>query len=55
MSLAFSQNTNATIVDVAVGNEDFSTLVTALKAAGLVGACKQKDRSLFSSHERCFC
>jgi uncharacterized surface protein with fasciclin (FAS1) repeats len=40
MSLAFSQNTTAqgTIVDVAVGNEDFSTLVTALKAAGLVGA-----------------
>ncbi len=27
-----------TIVDVAVGNEDFSTLVTALKAADLVGA-----------------
>lgn len=26
-----------TIVDVAVGNPDFSTLVTALKAAGLVG------------------
>jgi uncharacterized surface protein with fasciclin (FAS1) repeats len=39
MSLAFSQNTaQGTIVDVAVGNEDFSTLVTALKAAGLVGA-----------------
>jgi uncharacterized surface protein with fasciclin (FAS1) repeats len=49
------KNTTAqgTIVDVAVGNEDFSTLVTALKAAGLVGA-KQKDRSLFSPHERCF-
>jgi uncharacterized surface protein with fasciclin (FAS1) repeats len=57
MSLAFSQNTTAqgTIVDVAVGNEDFSTLVTALKAAGLVGALQQKDRSLFSPHERCFC
>ncbi len=27
-----------TIVDVAVGNEDFSTLVAALKAADLVGA-----------------
>lgn len=27
-----------TIVDVAVGNNDFSTLVTALKAADLVGA-----------------
>jgi len=26
------------IVDIAVGNEDFSTLVTALKAADLVGA-----------------
>lgn len=40
LSVAFSQNTIAqgTIVDVAVGNEDFSTLVTALKAAGLVGA-----------------
>jgi uncharacterized surface protein with fasciclin (FAS1) repeats len=43
MSLAFSQNTTAqgTIVDVAVGNEDFSTLVTALKAAGLVGALQE--------------
>lgn len=28
----------STIVDVAVGNEDFSTLVAALKAADLVGA-----------------
>ena len=27
-----------TIVDVAVGNENFSTLVTALKAADLVAA-----------------
>ena len=40
MTLGLSQNTIAqgTIVDVAVGNEDFSTLVTALKAADLVGA-----------------
>lgn len=40
MTVAFSQNVTAqkTIVDVAVGNEDFSTLVTALKAADLVGA-----------------
>ena len=40
MSLAVSKNTIAqgTIVDVAVGNKDFSTLVTALKAADLVGA-----------------
>ena len=40
MSVAFSENVTAqkTIVDVAVGNEDFSTLVTALKAADLVGA-----------------
>lgn len=40
MTLALSQNATAqeTIVDVAVGNEDFSTLVTALKAADLVGA-----------------
>ena len=40
MSLAISKNAIAqgTIVDVAVGNEDFSTLVTALKAADLVGA-----------------
>ena len=27
-----------TVVDVAVSNKDFSTLVTALKAADLVGA-----------------
>jgi uncharacterized surface protein with fasciclin (FAS1) repeats len=40
LSVAFSQKITAqeTIVDVAVGNEDFSTLVTALKAADLVGA-----------------
>jgi uncharacterized surface protein with fasciclin (FAS1) repeats len=40
MILALSKNATAqeTIVDVAVGNEDFSTLVTALKAADLVGA-----------------
>jgi len=40
LSVALSNNANAqgTIVDVAVGNNDFSTLVTALKAADLVGA-----------------
>ncbi|GAA4268891.1 fasciclin domain-containing protein [Hyunsoonleella aestuarii] len=40
MTLALSKNATAqeTIVDVAVGNEDFTTLVTALKAADLVGA-----------------
>lgn len=39
-ALSFAQTTNAqkTIVDVAVGNEDFSTLVAALKAADLVSA-----------------
>ncbi|NND62360.1 MAG: fasciclin domain-containing protein [Flavobacteriaceae bacterium] len=41
--LVFSIAQNATaqkqsIVEIAVGNEDFSTLVTALKAADLVGA-----------------
>ena len=40
LSVAFSKNVTAqeTIVDVAVGNKDFSTLVTALKAADLVSA-----------------
>lgn len=40
ISLAWSQQTIAqkTIVDVAIGNEDFSTLVAALKAADLVSA-----------------
>ena len=40
MTLTMSQQTVAqkTIVDVAVGNEDFSTLVAALKAADLVSA-----------------
>jgi uncharacterized surface protein with fasciclin (FAS1) repeats len=40
LSLAFAKNLSAqeTIVDVAVGNENFSTLVTALKAADLVSA-----------------
>ena len=38
--ITFSGNVVAqdTVVDVAVGNEDFSTLITALKAADLVGA-----------------
>lgn len=40
MTLALSNNATAqeTIVDVAAGDDDFSTLVTALKAANLVGA-----------------
>tara|TARA_R110000787_G_scaffold129264_3_gene241101 strand:+ start:3326 stop:3838 length:513 start_codon:yes stop_codon:yes gene_type:complete len=40
MTVTLSQQTVAqkTIVDVAVGNEDFSTLVTALSAADLVSA-----------------
>jgi uncharacterized surface protein with fasciclin (FAS1) repeats len=40
MTLFLSKQATAqeTIVDVAVGNEDFSTLVAALKAADLVGA-----------------
>ena len=40
VALTISQTINAqkTIVDVAAGNDDFSTLVTALKAADLVGA-----------------
>ena len=38
--MTFSGNVVAqnTVVDIAVGNEDFSTLVSALKAADLVGA-----------------
>ena len=44
VAFAFSTTTNAqkTIVDVAVGNDDFSTLVTALKAADLVSALQGK-------------
>lgn len=40
MALSFSQNSTAqgTIVDVAVGNENFTTLVAALKAGDLVAA-----------------
>ena len=39
-TIVFSQIANAqkSIVDIAVGNENFSTLVTALKAADLVSA-----------------
>ena len=39
-TIVFSQLSNAqkSIVDIAVGNENFSTLVTALKAADLVAA-----------------
>ena len=42
MAVSFSQNATAqgTIVDVAVGNENFSTLVAALKAGDLVTALK---------------
>ena len=44
LSLVFSKNVIAqgTIVDVAIGNKDFSTLVTALKAADLVSALQGK-------------
>ena len=44
MTLVMSKNVIAqeTIVDVAVGNEDFSTLVTALKSADLVSALQGK-------------
>lgn len=41
LAIGFTFNANAqkqSIVDIAVGNENFSTLVTALKAADLVGA-----------------
>ncbi|EDP71698.1 hypothetical protein FBALC1_04402 [Flavobacteriales bacterium ALC-1] len=40
VALTFTQTATAqkTIVDIAAGSEDFSTLVTALKAADLVGA-----------------
>ena len=40
LCLVISNKTLAqgTIVDVAVGNENFSTLVAAIKAADLVGA-----------------
>jgi uncharacterized surface protein with fasciclin (FAS1) repeats len=35
-TVAFAADKAKTIVDVAAGNKDFSTLVTAVKAAGLV-------------------
>jgi uncharacterized surface protein with fasciclin (FAS1) repeats len=38
---SMSKSSN-TVVDVAAGNPDFSTLVTAIKAAGLVDALKGK-------------
>jgi len=43
-SVVFSQNLTAqeTIVDVAIGNEDFSTLVSALEAADLVSALQEE-------------
>jgi uncharacterized surface protein with fasciclin (FAS1) repeats len=39
MAASFAQNT---IVDVAAGNKDFSTLVAAVKAAGLVDTLSSK-------------
>ncbi|WP_317127924.1 hypothetical protein [Hyunsoonleella flava] len=52
VALTVSQFASAqkTIVDVAVGNEDFSTLVAALKAADLVGAL-QGDGPLQYLHQ----
>ena len=43
-SVIFTKNLAAqgTIVDVAIGNKNFSTLVTALKSADLVGALQGK-------------
>ncbi|HAW06198.1 MAG TPA: beta-Ig-H3/fasciclin, partial [Saprospirales bacterium] len=38
VAFASSLSAQKTIVDVAVGNKDFTTLVTALKAADLVSA-----------------
>ena len=37
LSIAFSANAQKTIVDVAVGSSDHTTLVAAVKAADLVG------------------
>ena len=44
LCVCFPKNISAqgTIVDVAVGNENFTTLVTALKAADLVGALQSE-------------
>ena len=44
LCVCFPKNSSAqgTIVDVAVGNENFTTLVTALKAADLVGALQSE-------------
>jgi len=38
LTISTTATAQKTIVDVAVGNEDFSTLVAALKAADLVSA-----------------
>lgn len=43
---ALAQDDPGTIVDVAAGNEDFSTLVAAVQAAGLVDALSNPDASL---------
>ena len=45
LSLSFVQAQDETIVDIAVGNEDFTTLVTALQAAGLVDVLADPNAS----------
>ena len=37
IGMAFTSNSQTTVVDVAVGSADHTTLVAAVKAAGLVG------------------
>merc|ERR1711988_1972760 len=43
---ALAQDDPGTIVDIAAGNEDFSTLVAAVQAADLVDALSDPDASL---------
>lgn len=45
LSLGLVQAQDETIVDIAVGNEDFSTLVTAVQAAGLVDVLADPNAS----------
>jgi transforming growth factor-beta-induced protein len=51
---AFADNHESTIVDIAVGSEDFETLTAAVVAAGLDGALSSGDWTVFAPTDAAF-
>jgi uncharacterized surface protein with fasciclin (FAS1) repeats len=52
--LAFADNHESTIVDIAVGSEDFETLTAAVVAAGLDGALSGGEWTVFAPTDAAF-